>query len=105
MAAELLQRRGYEVVGRGFVARRGELDLLCRRRGELYVFEVKTRSSTRYGLPADAVGTRKRRALAAAVREYRLLADWRGPIRFGIVSLILNADGSVHHSEVIEDPW
>ena len=88
-AADLLKRRGYEVVGTGFRARRGELDLICRRGPELVVVEVKTRTDEAFGTPAEAVGTRKRRALMAAAAEYRALAGWRGRIRYAIVGLTL----------------
>ena len=102
-AAELLRRRGYEIVGQGFLARRGEIDLIGRRGGELVVFEVKTRSSLLFGTPAEAVGRRKRRALNSAVVEYRALSGWRGPIRFGIVSVLMDRGGEVCSAELLED--
>lgn len=86
-AARHLEGLGWSVVGRGFRARRGEIDLLCRDGDRLVVVEVKTRSSDSFGSPALAVGRRKRGALAAAVAEYRLLAGWRGPIEFAIVTV------------------
>jgi putative endonuclease len=104
VAAELLKRRGYEIVGAGFTARRGEIDLICRRAGELVIVEVKTRSTEAFGTPAEAVGQRKRRALAAAAAEYRLLAGWRGPIRYAVVGLIARPDGGFD-SELIDDPF
>ncbi|HET9411203.1 MAG TPA: YraN family protein [Candidatus Dormibacteraeota bacterium] len=103
-AAELLKRRGYEVVGAGFAARRGELDLVCRHGGELVVVEVKTRTSDAFGTPAEAVGARKRRALMSAAAEYRALAGWRGPIRFAVVALTGNPDEGFK-AELIEDPF
>jgi putative endonuclease len=104
-AASLLRDRGFEVVGRGFLARRGELDVVCRRGAELFIFEVKARSRTDYGTPAQAVGRNKRRTLRAAAHEYRLLAGWRGPIRFGIVGLIVAPDGTVIDADVLEEPF
>jgi len=92
------------VVGAGFTARRGEIDLICRRGGELVIVEVKTRTSEAFGTPAEAVGSRKRRALAAAAGEYRLLAGWRGPIRYAVVGLVGKPDGGFD-SELIEDPF
>jgi putative endonuclease len=92
-AARLLRARGYEVVGSGFVARRGEIDLICRRGRELVVVEVKTRSSDAFGTPLEAVGPKKRRALASAAAEYRALAGWRGPIRFAVVGVTAGRDG------------
>ena len=103
-AARLLRERGYEVIGAGFVARRGELDLICRRGREIVVVEVKTRSTDAFGTPLEAVGIRKRRALINAAAEYRALADWRGQIRFAVVGVRVRPDGNLD-TELIEDPF
>ena len=103
-AADLLRKRGYEVVGAGFLARRGELDLVCRRDNDLLVVEVKTRTDNSYGTPLEAVGARKRRALMAAAAEYRALAGWRGRIRYAVVGLTVKPGGGFT-SELIEDPF
>jgi putative endonuclease len=91
-------------VGAGFLARRGELDLVCRRGRELVVVEVKTRSTDAFGTPLEAVGARKRRALMAAASEYRALAEWRGPIRFAVVGVTVRPDGALE-AELVEDPF
>ena len=103
-AADLLRSRGYEVVGTGFRARRGELDLVCRRGGTLVVVEVKTRTGSAFGTPLEAVGPRKRRAMMAAAAEYRALAGWRGPIRFAVVGMTVEPAGGLR-AELIEDPF
>lgn len=100
MAAEFLSRLGYRVIGAGFQARRGEVDLVCRRGERLVLVEVKTRSSDAFGTPAEAVGARKRRALRAAAAEYRALAGWRGPIDFAVVAIQGDSE-----PELIEDPF
>ena len=65
--------------------------------GAVVFAEVKTRSSTRYGLPAEAVGPTKQRRIrglaARFLRENRLPG---GRLRFDVVSVL---DGQV---EVIE---
>ena len=91
-------------MGAGFIARRGEIDLICRRGGELVIVEVKTRTSDAFGTPAEAVGPRKRRALAAAAAEYRLLSGWKGQIRYAVVALVLRPDGGFD-SELVLDPF
>ena len=103
-AADLLRQRGYQVVGAGFTARRGELDLVCRRGGELVVVEVKTRTNDSFGTPLEAVGSRKRRALMSAAAEYRALSGWRGPIRYAVVGLTVRPDGGFF-CELVEDPF
>lgn len=104
-ASRILESRGYRVIGAGFLARRGELDLVCRRGEDLVVVEVKSRSSTRFGAPTEAVDQRKRRALGRAATEYRALSGWRGPIRFAVCSVILDREGEVREWELIEDPF
>jgi putative endonuclease len=103
-AADLLRSRGYQVIGAGFLARRGELDLVCRRGKELVVVEVKTRSNDAFGTPLEAVGARKRRSLIAAAAEYRALAEWRGPIHYAVVGVMVRPDGGFD-AELIEDPF
>ncbi|MEO8744729.1 MAG: YraN family protein [Candidatus Dormiibacterota bacterium] len=103
-AADLLRKLGYEVVGAGFMARRGEIDLVCRKGDDLVVVEVKTRTDDAFGTPLEAVGARKRRALMSAASEYRALASWRGPIRYAVVGLTVNRDGGFE-TELIEDPF
>ena len=103
-AADLLRSLGYQVIGTGFLARRGELDLVCRRGRELVVVEVKTRTSEAFGTPLEAVGSRKRRSLLAAASEYRALAEWRGPIRYAVVGVMVRPDGRFE-AELTEDPF
>ena len=103
-AAELLRSHGYEVVGAGFRARRGELDLVCRRGKDLVVVEVKTRSGDAFGTPYEGIGTRKRRALMAAAAEYRALSEWRGQIRYAVVAVTVRTAGALD-LELVEEPF
>jgi putative endonuclease len=69
-AARWYEQAGYHVVGRNWRCAFGELDLVLRR-GPMVVFcEVKTRSSDRFGTPAEAVTHRKQ------ARLRRLAAEW-----------------------------
>jgi len=99
-AAAFLAGRGFRVLGSGFLARRGEIDLVCQRGHRLVLVEVKTRTSNACGTAAEAVGPRKRRALRSAAAEYRALSGWRGPIEFAVVAI---QDG--RPPELIEDPF
>lgn len=59
LAVEYLQEQGLVVLDRNWRCRDGELDVVCTDSSRLVVCEIKTRSSTRYGLPAEAVDARK----------------------------------------------
>ena len=70
LAATWYEARGYEVLARNWSCRDGELDIVLRH-GRLHVFcEVKARSSSAFGLPAEAVGPLKQ------ARVRRLAALW-----------------------------
>ncbi|MDH4169326.1 MAG: YraN family protein [Acidimicrobiia bacterium] len=81
-AARWYRRRGYRVIDRNWRwGGHGEIDLVLRR-GTMVVFcEVKTRSSTRFGVPAAAVDADKQR------RIRRLARHWldEHPVRAGVV--------------------
>ena len=90
VAAAWYLAQGYEVVARNWRCREGELDLIVRA-GRTYVFcEVKTRTSTVFGAPVEAVTRDKQ------MRIRRLAARWLedgapGPakdIRFDVASVL-----------------
>ncbi len=70
LTAAWYEARGYEVLARNWSCRDGELDIVLRH-GRLHVFcEVKARSSSAFGVPAEAVGPLKQ------ARVRRLAALW-----------------------------
>jgi putative endonuclease len=93
--------RGYDVLARNWRCREGELDLVAARGRQLVFCEVKTRSSTAFGAPVEAVTPAKQRRLR------RLAARWLqdqgstagAEIRFDVASVLA---GSV---EVLEDAF
>lgn len=78
LAAEFLSAEGFKVLERGFLCRRGEVDIIASKNKELYFIEVKTRWSNAFGGPLEAVDLRKQKRFIMAVRFYMLkkrLAD------------------------------
>ncbi|QHC59085.1 YraN family protein [Rathayibacter sp. VKM Ac-2760] len=55
IAVAHLRERGFEILDRNWRVREGELDIVAREGVALVVVEVKTRSSTRFGLPVEAI--------------------------------------------------
>ena len=61
LAASFLKKEGMKVLYRNFRAPKGgEVDLVCRDGDTLVFAEVKTRTSLRYGRPAEAVNKKNR---------------------------------------------
>ncbi len=70
LAAEFLNRRGFEIVERNFRYGRGEIDVIARK-GNLIVFcEVKTRKSSAFGAGEDAVDVRKQAQIRKVAEGY-----------------------------------
>lgn len=89
-AADWYVAAGYRVVARNWRCADGELDLVVARPGELVFCEVKTRSSDRFGVPAEAVTPTKQRRLR--VLATRFLAEHPGgaagrSLRFDVVAV------------------
>ncbi len=70
MAARHLTARGMVLLDRNWRCEAGEIDLVLREGAVLVVCEVKTRTSTDYGAPLEAIDQRK------VDRLRRLAARW-----------------------------
>lgn len=99
LAANYLMKKGFEIVRRNFRYRRAEIDLIIRRDDWLIFVEVKTRSTTWYGQPEEAVTTKKVRMIYDAAEEYIFSTDWHGHVRFDIVSVKLGSPPEILHFE------
>ena len=80
--------RGGTVLARNWRCAGGELDLVVEVDGVVVFCEVKTRSSTRYGSPFEAVDARRVQRLRAAAVEYlRAVQPTRRGIRFDLAAV------------------
>lgn len=79
LARQWLERRGMEVLDANWRCPLGELDIVARDGDALVFVEVKTRSSTAFGHPAEAVTPRKlarlRRLAGAWLSEHEVHAS------------------------------
>lgn len=100
LACRYLRRRGYRLLARNYRAGRHELDLVMRQ-GERIVFvEVRARSSTAFGAPAETIGAAKRRFLNLAAQAYLLENDLTdAPARFDVIEVYLDEDARIRHIE------
>ena len=75
-AARYLQRLGYRIVGRRERVLRGDIDIVALDGRTVVFVEVRSRSDTRHGHPAETVGFTKQRRIAelatAYIRRHRL---------------------------------
>ena len=95
VAAAHLSAHGLEVLDRNWRCRQGELDIVAREGPVLVFVEVKARSSTRFGTPAEAVHPAKARRIRLLACQW--LAEHRpagaGEVRFDVVSVLCPPGG------------
>ena len=90
LAEDHLRGLGYEIVGRDVHLPAGQLDLVARDGNTLVFVEVKTRAGHGFGLPQEAVDSRKIRTLRQLALYSLKQAPYRGPVRFDVVGLTLS---------------
>jgi len=92
LAARWYEAHGYTVVERNWRCRDGELDLVLVHGRTLVFSEVKTRSCTAYGTPAEAVTRTKQLRIRRLGMRWIEAHDVRpASIRFDVACVIGNA--------------
>jgi putative endonuclease len=109
MAAEWLALRGWTILARRWRTPAGELDLVVLDPdGVLVAVEVKLRSGSRAGEPAEAIDRRRLHRLRAALSQFRALpgGGMRTGLRIDLVAITTAPDGRwrlVHQRAI--DAW
>jgi putative endonuclease len=89
LAARFLEARGFTILARNFRTPVGELDIVARDRSHLLFVEVKTRCSSVFGVPAEAVGAHKQRQIVRAAQWYLASGRYRDlQPRFDVIAVI-----------------
>ena len=99
LAAEYLISQGMQLVERNWRCSIGEIDLVMTD-GTVIVFaEVKTRSSTRYGHPFEAITVTKLARLRHLAVSWCIEHETRAPIRIDAVGVIVppGGDTTIEH--------
>ncbi len=106
IATEYLQKLNYRILERNFRTRRGEIDIIAedKNKKDIVIIEVKTRRTTKYGTPAEAVTRTKQKHLYAATCYYLYKKNWwNKSIRFDVIEVFLkNEKYLINHIKNIE---
>ncbi|MEE8424042.1 MAG: YraN family protein, partial [Thermodesulfobacteriota bacterium] len=63
LASKFLKKQGYKIVEKNFRTSLGEIDIIALDKGTITFVEVKTRKSTAFGYPQEAVGLKKQKKI------------------------------------------
>jgi putative endonuclease len=108
-AARYLRSLGYRIVGRRERVLRGDIDIVALDERCVVFVEVRSRSDTAHGHPAETVGPAKQRRIAelatAYIRRHRL-QDCQ--VRIDVVTVTFPAAGKPvveHYHNAFESPF
>lgn len=88
-AAKWLENNGYTILIRNYRCKVGEIDIIAKKGNTLVFVEVKTRSSTKYGLPQESVSWRKQNKIRQVALYY--LKEYRPremQYRFDVIAIL-----------------
>jgi putative endonuclease len=110
-AARHLKRLGYRIVGRRERVLRGDIDIVALDGRTVVFVEVRSRSDTAHGHPAETVGPEKQRRIAelaaAYIRRHRLEDQ---SVRIDVVAVTFSAERGgrpvvEHYQNAFDSPW
>ena len=97
LACNFLQKHDYQILERNFLSYRGEIDIVARDKDTLVFVEVKTRTQTYCGQPAEAVNFSKKKQLYKVAEYYLYLHhQLECKVRFDVIEIILYGSNSYH---------
>lgn len=103
-AAKFLKAQGFEILARNYRCGKNEIDIIAQREKAISFIEVKTRRTTNFGHPAEAVTKSKQREIAKAAECYiRTSNSADVSYRFDVVAISLGGLEPV--IELIEDAF
>jgi len=90
LAADHLVKKEFEILVRNYRWKKSEVDIICRQNNLLIIVEVKTRQTSVYGKPYEAVTRSKQKQIVKVANQYILENDIDLEVRFDVVSIVQN---------------
>ena len=104
LAAVYLTKRGYTILERNWRFKRWEVDIIASKGKFLYIFEVKTRRSNRFGNPEESIGREKMDGMKNVAEEYQYLhPEWKY-LQFNVLAITMNYGEPIEYF-LIEDVY
>lgn len=105
LAKAHLESLAYEILDENWCFGKAEVDLIAYKDKTIVFIEVKARSGNLFGEPEDFVDDKKQKLLTKAAEEYVYIMNYKGEIRFDIISILFNKDFEKYKLKHIEDAF
>ncbi|MDR2955255.1 MAG: YraN family protein [Prevotella sp.] len=87
-AVKYLRQKGYKILSQNWIFERHEIDIIAEDDEYIIFVEVKTRSSSYWGNPEEAISKAKIKRMVEAADFYIKEKDIDIPVRFDIIAAI-----------------
>ena len=88
IATNYLISQNYEILNRNFSCKQGEIDIIAKDKKEYVFIEVKTRTSSKYGMPSEAVDFNKEKHIKKSSQVYVYLNNLENKyIRYDVIEV------------------
>lgn len=105
IAVQYLTKKGYQILERNFTTVFGEIDIIAEKKNIICFVEVKSRKSSKYGLPEEAVTDRKMKKIIKVAQLYNKKKYYKNKIyRFDVISVKFDK-GILEEIKYIEDAF
>ena len=92
IAANFLQRKGFEILERNWRHKHLEIDIIASKNDKLFFIEVKTRTNTKFGLPEESITKAKMNHLKVGAEGYLALNPQWEKIQFDVISIMITKE-------------
>lgn len=90
LATKFLNKQKFSIITRNYRLNNGEIDIIAEDGDDLVFVEVKTRSSIKFGTPAEAVNFLKQQQIIRVAQEYISQHNlFHKNIRFDVITVLL----------------
>ncbi len=97
LAACWLIEQGYQIMFKNWRYKRGEIDIIARKKGVLHFIEVKTSRTTSFGFPEEHINRRKWRSLISSSMAFLEGFCEEAPFQFDIISILIESNAAKYY--------
>lgn len=97
LAVQFLQKLGYTIIETNWQQHKFEIDIIAQDKNEIVFVEVKTRSTTYFGKPEEAVTLTKQKHIIEGADFYIQEKEIDLEARFDVISVVINNSIEINH--------
>ncbi|MGN0788045.1 MAG: YraN family protein [Candidatus Onthoplasma sp.] len=98
IASSYLENKGYKIIANNYKNKIGEIDIIAKDGNVLVFVEVKTRLSSMFGMPIEAVDDKKQRKIRLVAEVYLNSKKLKNvECRFDVVGILGEEEEEIEH--------